>query len=201
MSRWYRILYGMGFTPWEQDADTLAPQFRSLIATVERKRKPPHGAALDLGCGTGRWSVELAQRGWAVVGVDVVPKAVHAAQRRAESVGVDVRFVEGDVTTLRSAGVGSGFSFILDVECFNHLSDSQREAVGREVDAVAAADASLLLLVWRRARRGPLPPGASRADLEKAFPAWRIDGEWPYEGELPGPLKSATPRWYLLSRA
>ena len=105
MSRWYRILYGMGFTPWEQDADTLAPQFRSLIATVERKRKPPHGAALDLGCGTGRWSVELAQRGWAVVGVDVVPKAVHAAQRRAESVGVDVRFVEGDVTTCAAPGL------------------------------------------------------------------------------------------------
>lgn len=200
MSRWYRVLYGIGFRPWEQDADTLAPQFRSLMATVERKRKPPYGAALELGCGTGRWSVELAQRGWTVVGVDVVPKAVRAARSRAGTAGVDVSFLEGDVTELRSAGVGSGFSFILDVECFNHLSDSQREAVGREVDAVAAVDANLLMLVWRRARRGPLPPGAGRGDLEKAFPAWRIDEEWPYEGELPGPLKGVAPRWYLLSR-
>lgn len=201
MSRWYRFLYRMGLTPWEQDTQALAPQVGALIAREEARREPPYGAALDLGCGTGRWSIELAQRGWRTVGVDVVPKAIDAARNRARAADVDVTFVEGDVTALRDAGIGSGFSFLLDVECFNHLNNAQREAMGREVDSVASADASLLLLVWRRARRGPLPPGASREDLKIAFPDWLIVDDTPYDGELPRPLRNVAPRWYRLSRS
>jgi SAM-dependent methyltransferase len=201
MSRWYRSMYRLGFTPWEQDTDAQAPQLRALVALEEATREQPYGAALDLGCGTGRWSIELAQRGWRTTGVDIVPKAINAARERARAAGVDVTLVEGDVTALRDAGVGSGFSLLLDVECFNHLDDDQRKAMGQEVDLVASADAGLLLLVWKRARRGPLPPGASSEDLKKAFPGWRIIDELPYDGELPRPLKSIAPRWYRLSRS
>ncbi len=56
---------------------------------------------------------------------------------------------------MRAADVGTGFRLLLDVECFNHLSDEQRAAVGTEVDAVAGPEAAILLLVWARARRGP----------------------------------------------
>jgi SAM-dependent methyltransferase len=202
VSRWYRFMYRVGFTPWESDTETatMTPQIGTLLAFEEARREPPYGPALDLGCGTGRWSVELARRGWQVVGVDVVPKAIRAARRRAQAAGVDVAFFEGDVTALRDSGVGSGFSFFLDVECFNHLNDSQRQAMGREVDAIASADATLLLLVWARARRGPLPPGASREDLERAFPGWQIIEEQPYGGDLPRPLRNIAPRWYRLAR-
>ena len=201
MSRWYRFMYRMGFTPWDQDAQALAPQVRALVGPEEARREPPYGAALDPGCGKGRWSIELARRGWRTVGVDVVPKAIEAAREHARAAGVDVKFVEGDVTALRAAGVGSGFSLFLDVECFNHLNDAQREAMAQEVDSVAAGDASLLLLVWRRARRGPLPPGASREDVKAAFPDWAIVGDQPYDGELPLPLRRVDPRWYRLARS
>ncbi len=199
MSRWYRFMYGIGFKPWEMDAAT-GPQLEGRLAAEEVGRERPYGSALDLGCGTGRWSVELAQRGWQVVGVDVVPKAIRAARRRALEAGVDVAFVEGDVTALRSASVGTGFSFILDVECLNHLNDAHRAAVGREVNAVASPDATMLLLVWARARRGPFPPGADRDDLTTAFSGWEIVDERTYEGELPRPLKNIAPRWYRLAR-
>lgn len=201
MSRWYRFMYGIGFKPWEMDSATVGPDLDKLLAVEEAARQPPFGSALDLGCGTGRWSVELARRGWQVTGVDVVPKAIHAARRRAREAGVDIAFVEGDVTALRSAGVGSGYSFLLDVECFNHLNDSQRAAVGREVNAVASPDATMLILVWARARRGPLPPGATRNDLTEAFPGWQIVDEHAYEGGLPRPLKNIAPRWYRLARS
>ena len=201
MSRWYRFMYRVGFKPWEQDSATVGRQLDALLAREEAERESPYGPALDLGCGTGRWSVELARRGWRVVGVDVVPRAIESARRRASEADVDVAFFEGDVTALRSAGVGSGFSFFLDVECFNHLSDAQRAAVGREVNAVASPDATMLLLVWTRARRGPLPPGASRNDLTTAFSGWQIVDEHAYEGELPGPLKNIAPRWYRLARS
>jgi SAM-dependent methyltransferase len=201
MSRWYRLMYSVGFRPWEMDSATVGSQLDGLLSVEEAGREPPFGSALDLGCGTGRWSVALARRGWQVTGVDVIPKAIRAAERRAQEAGVDVAFVEGDVTALRSAGVGSGFSLLLDVECFNHLNDDQRAAVGREVNAVASPDATILLLVWARAHRGPLPPGASRDDLTAAFTGWRIVDEHAYEGELPRPMRNIAPRWYRLARS
>jgi SAM-dependent methyltransferase len=171
------------------------------VAHEEAAHEPPYGPALDLGCGTGRWSVQLARRGWEVSGVDIVPKAIHAARRRAENAGVDIAFHNGDVTALRAASVGSGFSFFLDVECFNHLNDEQRKAVGQEVNAIATADASMLLLVWSRAHRGPLPPGADDDDLVRAFQGWRIVDRQQYTGKLPLLLKRVSPRWYRLRRA
>lgn len=202
LSRYYRFLYRVGFTPWEQDTTHLAAQqFSALLEREEASRTPPYGRALDLGCGTGRWSVELATRGWQVTGVDVVSKAVAGARRRAHATGLDVDFFVGDVTALRAAGVGSGFSFLLDVECFNHLNESQRLAMGREVNAVATAEATMLLLGWAPARRGPLPPGVDKGDLTTAFPGWQIAEEQPYEGDLPRPLKHIAPCWYRLLRA
>ncbi len=200
MSLFYRFVYGVGFRPWEADAPKVGAELDRLLAVEEAGRSRPYGRALDLGCGTGRWSIELARRGWDVIGVDVIPKAIRDAQRRAEDCCVDVRFVNGDVASLRRAGVDTGFSFVLDVECFNHLDDQRRVAVGREVNAVTLPDATMLLLVWAPARRGPLPPGAGPDDLTQAFTGWKVVDSTPYEGALPRPLRNIAPRWYRMAR-
>jgi len=176
MSVAYRILYFVGFTPWERMATVAgAERFRALFEREEAGGEPPYGPALDLGCGSGIWAVELARRGWQVTGVDFVPKAVRRARDRARQAGLEVRFVEGDVTKLREAGVGSGFRLLLDFGCFHdELTDAQRAAEGREATAVAAADATLLLFAIRPGRRGPFPRGASRDDIEAAFPGWKV---------------------------
>lgn len=198
--RLYRLMYGIGFTPWEADAPKVGAELDGLLAREEAVRQRPYGSALDLGCGSGRWSIELARRGWQVVGVDVVAKAIRRARRRAQDDGVDVTFIEGDATALHDAGIGTSFSFVLDMECFNHLGDAQRASIGREVNAVTTSDATMLMLVWRRARRGPLAPGARPEDLTSAFPGWEIVGEQAYRGDLPRPMRSIAPRWYRLAR-
>ena len=200
VSRWYRFMYKLGLHPWEDDTESQLTQLRSLLKRIEDGCDSPRRTALDLGCGTGRYSIELAKRGWDVVGVDVVPKAVELARQSAHQANVTARFCEGDVTDLEHAGVGDGFRLFLDAECFNHLSDDQRIGFGRGVDAVAGPDAEMLILVWRRARRGPLPPGANREDLAHFFPGWTILDELEYEAALPLPLKRVEPRWYLLAR-
>jgi hypothetical protein len=85
-----------------------------------------------------------------------------------------MRLVHGDVTALRRAEVGSGFRLVLDTGTFHGLTDAQHEAMGREVSAVCAEDATVLLDCFAPRRRGPLPRGASRADVERAFPGWEV---------------------------
>ena len=113
-----------------------------------------------------------------------------------------MRFVEGDVTKLREAGVGSGFRLLLDFGCFHdELTDAQRAAEGREATAVAAADATLLLFAIRPGRRGPFPRGASREDIEAAFPGWEVVDEQTADMTgVPWWIRREEPRFYRLRR-
>lgn len=201
MSTWYRFLYRFGITPWESDSEALGAQIDALLGAEEAERTPPYGTALDLGCGTGRWSIALGKRGWNVVGIDVVPRAIDAARRNARAADVDVSFIRGDVTALREAGVEPGVSLFLDVECFNHLDDRQRRRAGQQIDSLASPGASMLLLAWRPARRGPLPPGADEGDILTALPGWEITRKEDYAGDMPPGLRKAAPRWFRLERS
>ena len=202
MSLAYRILYAIGFTPWEQMADpAIAKQIGDLFAREEEGREAPYGTALDLGCGSGIWAVELARRGWQVTGVDFVPKALRRARDRAKQSDVELRLLEGDVTDLRSTEVGSGFQLLFDFGCFHdELSDEQRKAEGTEVTAAAAPDATLLLMAWKPGRRGPLPRGASSEEIQAAFPEWKVIDEVPLHLPPPAPayVRKAEPRYYRL---
>lgn len=204
MSLAYRILYAIGFTPWEQMAEpAIAGQIAGLIAHEEDGREPPYGRVLDLGCGSGIWAVELAERGWQVTGVDFVPKALRRARERAKKAGVEVQLVEGDVTDLGTAGVGSGFRLLLDFGCFHdELTDEQRKDEGREATAVADSGATLLMMAWKPGRRGPLPRGASPEEIQAAFPEWALidDAAMNVPSGAPGYVKRAEPRFYRLRR-
>ena len=204
MSFAYKLLYGVGFTPWEQmaKAPSIVEQISALFDREEAGREPPYGRVLDLGCGSGIWAVKLAARGWQVTGVDFVPKALRRAGERAQEAGVEVRLIEGDVTALDTASVGSGFQLLVDFGCFHdELNDAQRAQEGRGASAAAAPSASLLLMAWAPGRRGPLPRGASREDIETAFPEWRvIDEENLHVAEAPGYVRKAIPRVYRLQR-
>ncbi len=172
----YRLAYAIGFHPWEEMAEhpSFAGRLLELVAREENGYGPPYGRALDIGTGSGIWGVRLAERGWEVTGIDIVEKALDRGRKRVNDKGVEMRLVRGDVTALREAGVGWGFRLVLDTGTFHGLNDAQREAMGREVGAVAAPDATVILDCFAPRRRGPLPRGASRADVERAFPGWEI---------------------------
>ncbi len=52
---------------------------------------------LDMGCGEGRHSIELARRGYKVTGVDISPILIKAAKSRAEELQLDIDFRIADV--------------------------------------------------------------------------------------------------------
>ena len=172
----YRLFYRLGFHPWEDLAEhpPFADKLAELFEREESGREPPYGPALDLGCGSAVWGVELAGRGWQVTGIDLVEKPLERARERVREAGLDVRLVQGNITNLRGTDVGNGFRLVLDTGTFHGLNAEQRAAMGREVSTIAADDATVLLDLFAPRRRGPLPRGANQSDVEAAFPDWEI---------------------------
>lgn len=113
-----------------------------------------------------------------------------------------MRLVQGDVTTLGRAGIGAGFRFVLDTGTFHGLEPEQQRAMGQEVTAVSAPDATMLLLVWPRRIR-PLIRGACRSEIATAFPDWEITDVEPSYFSLPKLLDvilRPDEMWYRLRR-
>jgi SAM-dependent methyltransferase len=90
---------------------------------------------LDLGCGTGRLALRLAERGHDVVGVD--PAAAMLELARAQDVGAHVRWFEGDARTIELDGrfdlvvmTGNVFQvFLTDDEASAALATAYRHLV------------------------------------------------------------------------
>jgi SAM-dependent methyltransferase len=200
----YRFAYSIGFHPWEDAAtDPLfVSKFHEMIDREESGRSPPFGAALDLGTGSGIWGIELAKRGWQVTGVDVVERALQRARERVQRSSVNMQVVKGDVTELRDAGIGTGFRLVLDTGTFHDFDTTRQQAMGREIDAVAASHATVLLLVWPKRVR-PLIRGATRDEIEAAFPGWRITHVEASHFRLPKIMEKILrpdEQWYRLRR-
>lgn len=71
-----------------------------------------HGlAALDIGCGTGFLSLELAARGHQVTGIDFAPEMLALAKEKAATAGAVVRFEHADAENLPFAA--SSFDLVM----------------------------------------------------------------------------------------
>jgi SAM-dependent methyltransferase len=200
----YQFAYSIGFHPWE-DAGTdpqFVNKFSEMIDREEIGRGPPFGTALDLGTGSGIWGIQLAKRGWQVTGIDIVEKALLRARERVKQANMNMRLVKSDVTALRASGIGTGFRLVLDTGTFHDFDGARQQAMGREIDAVAAPDATILLLVWPKRVR-PLIRGATRDEIEAAFPRWKITHVEASHFRLPKILEMILrpdEHWYRLRR-
>ena len=193
----YAAMYRLGFTPWEHYGRVAAASIGALLDREEAERSRPLGRALDLGCGRGQKTYELARRGWEVVGIDNIPRAIDAANRR----GVPgATFVVGDVTDLAPDDLGT-FDFFLDAGCFQHLDAEQRLATGRGVSALANHGATLLMLEFQATRMRSFAGGVTRAEVEAAFPGWEMLSVEPADTKgLGWPMTRTAPQWYRLRR-
>ena len=193
----YAFAYRVGFTPWERHATATRASTGAILDREEAERPQPPGRAIDLGCGRGLYTRELAGRGWEAVGIDVVPRAINAA-RRAGDCGAS--FVVADVTDLVSADLGT-FDFFLDIGCFQGMNPEQQLAEGRGVTALANPGATLLVLAFQPTRIRIATGAASRTDVETAFPGWEMLSVDPANtAGLGWPLTRTAPQWFRLRR-
>ena len=93
---------------WEEFFDREADYYLQEPFTKHTKKeidflleefKLPEGAKiLDVGCGVGRHSIELAKRGYRVTSVDISRKMLEKAEERAQKESVEVEFIKADAT-------------------------------------------------------------------------------------------------------
>ena len=114
--------------PLLRDRSDLAP----AIAFLTSLPGLPTGASvLDLGCGPGRYSVELALRGYAVVGLDINAEFVASAQELAAQEAVELELLTGDMREIPfrerfdlALSLGTSFGF------FDDEADDRRVIAG-----------------------------------------------------------------------
>ena len=107
-------------------------------------------SVLDIGCGTGRYAIECAQRGAAkVIGLDFAPSMIEFARRMAEQMGVADRceFVCGDFLTHESE---AGFDVVLALGLFDYVADAAPlfEKIGRLRPRVFVASFPKFTPLW-----------------------------------------------------
>lgn len=98
--------------PWRRFFDGCAPRYmeegftRNTLAEVDfvldELRRPVGSHILDMGCGTGRHTVELARRGYRMTGVDLSAGMLAEAEKAARAAGVSVEWIQSDATQFTS---------------------------------------------------------------------------------------------------
>lgn len=120
----------------------------------------PGADLLDAGCGTGRYAVELARRGYVVQGIDLSAELIEVARRSSKEGRISVSFAVGDIQRLPSRR----YDAILCRGVLNDfLDDEGRETVLRTV-ARALRPAGVLILDVRE-----WETSASRKTREPVF--------------------------------
>jgi SAM-dependent methyltransferase len=102
----------------------------------------PGSVILDAGCGTGRYAIELARRGYVVHGIDLSPELVEVAIRANGDVPGGVSFAVGDVANLPL----SRYAAILCRGVLNDIvDDAGRDAVFRSFAGALQPNGALIV--------------------------------------------------------
>jgi SAM-dependent methyltransferase len=119
------------------------------------------GAVLEVGCGTGRITIPLAQQGIDMTGLDVVPQMIERARQKAP--GLSIRWVHADARSFR---LERRFRLIFESGAvFQHL-------LTREDQEAFLARASVHLEPGGRLVIGSIVPTAEMMETDEAEQAW-----------------------------
>lgn len=108
-SDWYRRAFPPEETtrrPWADRTEAEVDRALAMLGATGSER------VLDLACGTGRHSLELARRGFSAVGVDISRDLLEIAEKDAEAQSLDATFAEAD---LRKLDFSEEFDLVLSL--------------------------------------------------------------------------------------
>jgi SAM-dependent methyltransferase len=157
------------------------------LAAMDRARVAAGERVLDVGCGCGQTSLQLAERvgaGGAVTGIDIsAPMLARARERAAQLGGRNLRFLEADA---QEAKLGEA-AFDLVFSRFGVMFFADPKAAFANLRRSLAPGGRLAFVCWQELARNPwmgIPLRAAAPFLPPMPPA---------DPQAPGPLAFADP--------
>jgi ubiquinone/menaquinone biosynthesis C-methylase UbiE len=98
---------------------------------------------LDMGCGTGRFTIPLAERVKSVSGLDLSPMMLATARKKLADKGLEADLREGDMAALPFAD--ASFDVVVSMLALMHIPRADRQQVFREVARVMRPGGRLLI--------------------------------------------------------
>jgi SAM-dependent methyltransferase len=138
-------------------------------------------SALDIGCGSGRLTVELARRGAAATGIDTSEGRLAAARERAAESGAEVTFAHGDMNE-RLAFADAAFAAVTSRLSLMIARDPL--ATLREAGRVTAPGGAVVTAVWARIEENPWFGEPRAAAAEALGPLHRRAGLADVQGDV-----------------
>jgi SAM-dependent methyltransferase len=134
------------------------------------------GRVLDAGCGTGEHTLLAAARGADPAGVDVSPRAIEQARRKAAERELSARFEVADALNLGE--LGWVFDTVIDSGLFHVFDDQQRRRYVTSLASVLRPGGACYLMCFSDREPGDWGPRRVREDeLRTAFAdGWAVSG-------------------------
>lgn len=165
LREYYDLLYKFPqFVPWR-----IKKANKQLCDTLHSKNITAPMVVLDLGCGAGKNTKYLTQRGFKVVGIDFSYQALMLAKRA----GIKSPLILADAFRLPFRR--RIFDFIIDVGCFHCLSPGLQDLARDEIIRVLKPHGLYFLRLWHSSQDVPeiLKP---KFYIQK-IPIWGFDIE------------------------
>jgi SAM-dependent methyltransferase len=144
MCAWERIFKerGIFFTKIHAYLPELIPLFRRK--GVKR--------ILDLGCGSGRHVVYLAERGFEVYGFDISPTAIKLARNRVKKENLKTRLQLGDMNK-KFAYTDNFFDVVLSIQTMHHNSAKKLKKTVEEIERVLVDKGIIVIITPKKVFR------------------------------------------------
>lgn len=127
---------------------SLAGTDQEIQFITDTLQLPVHSKILDLYCGYGRHSLELAKQEYQVIGLDSNREFLAIARQKAAELNIQVDFVERD---MRQLDYQSSFDAVINMfAAFGYFSDEENAAVIQKIAQSLKSQGLLLMDLFNR---------------------------------------------------
>ncbi|MCX8131300.1 MAG: class I SAM-dependent methyltransferase [Clostridia bacterium] len=97
------MMYDVDYKKWADYIEKIFKRYRQKPSLI-----------LDLGCGTGSFTLEMAKRGYEMIGIDISPDMLSCARSKAENAGTNILYLNQDMTEFELYGTVDAVVCLMD---------------------------------------------------------------------------------------
>lgn len=164
----YELIYRYELPAWD-----MGPR-KELVDFIRSAHIQPC-EAVCLGSGTANNAIFLAQEGFNVTGIDYAKSAIELGRKRASKAGVEIQFVEDDLTRLHH--LKGTFELLVDFGTFDDLNATDRELYVENILPLTHKGSLFFLWCFEWPRRWwerlyPFPMSLQPGEVQERFGSW-----------------------------